>query len=152
VDTSKSFSPGTLATFEQSDLVFLVTTADLPSLRNIQRGLPMLKRMLVKGQDQIRLVVNRYNKRDAISLEDVKRAIGVGVYWTLSNDYEAVVRSVNAGKPIVLNGTSSYTKDLKAFAADVAGLKRARSNGRGLGRLFGRFRKESEPAKKGEKP
>jgi pilus assembly protein CpaE len=152
VDTSKSFSPGTLATFEQSDLVFLVTTADLPSLRNIQRGLPMLKRMLVKGQEQIRLVVNRYNKRDAISLEDVKRAIGVGVYWTLSNDYEAVVRSVNAGKPIVLNGTSSYTKDLKAFAADVAGLKRARSNGRGLGRLFGRFRKDPEPAKKGEKP
>src|SRR4029453_17855687 len=41
VDTSKSFSQATLATFEQADQVFLVTTADLPSLRNIQRGLPM---------------------------------------------------------------------------------------------------------------
>ena len=34
----------------------------------------------------------------------------------LSNDYEAVVRSVNAGKPIVLDGTSRYGRDLKAFA------------------------------------
>jgi len=148
VDTSKSFSPTTLATFEQSDLVFLVSTADLPSLRNIQRGLPMMKRMLVKGQEQIRLVVNRYNPRDAISLEDVRKSLGLAVYWTLSNDYDAVVRSVNAGKPIVLNGSSNYTKDLKAFAADVAGLKTGRSNGRGsVRRLLDRFR----PAPKARK-
>ena len=40
---------------------FLVTNADLPSLRNIQRGLPLLRRMLGRGEDQFRLVVNRYN-------------------------------------------------------------------------------------------
>jgi pilus assembly protein CpaE len=140
VDTSKSFSQSTLATFEQSDLVFLVTTVDLSSLRNIQRGLPMLKRMLPRGQDQIRLVINRYNRKDAISLEDVKRTIGLSPYWTLSNDYDAVLRSVNDGKPIVLNGTSQCTKDLKAFAAAVAGVRDKRGAGLGLGRMFDRLR------------
>ena len=152
VDTSKSFSPDTLATFEQSDLVFLVSSADLPSLRNIQRGLPMMKRMLVKGQDQVRLVVNRYNPRDAISLDDIHKALGIPVYWTLSNDYEAVVRSVNSGKPIVLDGSSRYGKDLKAFAAGVAGLQAARSNGNGFRRLLGRFRIAGKTFRKGEQP
>ena len=92
VDTSKSFSPATLAAFEQADLVFLVTNVDLPSLRNIQRGLPLLKRVLARGEEQIRLVVNRYHPDDEISLKDVERTLGLKVYWTLSNDYEAVMR------------------------------------------------------------
>ncbi|MGH7579004.1 MAG: AAA family ATPase, partial [Gemmatimonadales bacterium] len=45
VDTSKSFSPATLASLEQADLAFIVTNVDLASLRNLQRGLPLLKRM-----------------------------------------------------------------------------------------------------------
>lgn len=140
VDTSKSFSPDTLATFEQSDLVFLVSNADLPSLRNIQRGLPMMKRMLVKGQDQVRLVVNRYNPRDAISLKDIQNALGIPVYWTMSNDYEAVVRSINVGRPLVLDSNSRYGKDLKSFAAAVAGLQGTGSNGKGFGRFLSRLR------------
>lgn len=140
VDTSKSFTPSTLATFEQSDLVFLVTTVDLSSLRNIQRGLPMLKRMLPRGEEQIRLVVNRYNSRDAISIDDVKRAIGLSVYWTLSNDYEAVTHSHTTGKPIVLNGTSAYAKDLKALVSDVAGLQSGAPAQRGVARLLSRLR------------
>ena len=50
VDTPRSFSPATLAAFEQADLVFLVTNVDLASLRNIQRGLPLLKRVLPEGR------------------------------------------------------------------------------------------------------
>ena len=71
VDTSKSFSPATLAAFEQADLAFIVTNVDLASLRNLQRGLPLLKRMLGRGDDHIRLIVNRYHSDNDISLEDV---------------------------------------------------------------------------------
>jgi septum formation inhibitor-activating ATPase MinD len=111
----------------------------------------MMKRMLVKGQEQVRLVVNRYNPRDAISVDDIKKVLGIPVYWTLSNDYEAVVRSVNAGKPIVLDNTSRYGRDLKAFAAAVAGLD-ARSNGKGFGRFLNRFRLRGKTSTKGEQP
>ena len=150
VDTSKSFSADTLATFEQSDLVFLVSNADLPSLRNIQRGLPMMKRMLVKGQDQVRLVVNRYNPRDAISIGDIEKALGIPVYWKMSNDYEAVVRSINNGKPLVLDNSSRYGKDLRAFATAVAGLQGGGRNGKGLGGLLSRFRGKVKQSRKDE--
>jgi len=122
VDTSKSFSPTTLAAFDQSDTVFVVVALDLPSLRNVQRGLPLLKRVLPRGLEQARLIVNRYQPDEEIGLKEVEQTLGLKVFWTLSNDYEAVIRSINQGKPIVLNGSSKYTKDVKALGAKIAGL------------------------------
>jgi pilus assembly protein CpaE len=60
VDTSKSFSPATLAAIEQADLAFIVTNVDLASLRNLQRGLRCSRRCGA-GRRDIRLVVNRYH-------------------------------------------------------------------------------------------
>ena len=122
VDTARSFSAQTLAIFEQAELVFIVTTADLPSLRNIQRGIPLLKRVLAKGEEQLRLILNRYDPGDAVSVEDVERSLGLKVFWKVSNDFEAVMGSVNAGKPIVLNGGSPYTADLRGLAGMLTGL------------------------------
>ena len=135
VDTSKSFSQSTLATFEQSDQVFLVTTADLPSLRNIQRGLPLMRRVL-RGEDQLRLVINRFDPKDQISVKDIERSLGLKVFWKLSNDYEAVLGSLNTGKPIVMNGTSSYSKDLKSLGVALAGAEgQTERRGRIMGAL-----------------
>lgn len=123
VDTSKSFSPATLAAFEQAELAFLVTNVDLASLRNIQRGLPLLKRMMGRNEGHIRLVVNRYDGDNDISLNDVRRTLGLEVFWTLCNDYQGVSRSINTGTPIVLNGKSRYSQDLKGMGLAIAGIK-----------------------------
>jgi pilus assembly protein CpaE len=131
VDTSKAFSQATLVTFEQADLVFLVATADLPSLRNIQRTLPMMRRTLVRGEEQLRLILNRYDAGDTITVSDIEKTLGLKVFWKLSNDYEAVIGSLNSGKPIVLNGTSKYSKDLKALSAALVGLKPGSGTRRG---------------------
>ncbi|MGH3993415.1 MAG: AAA family ATPase, partial [Pseudonocardiaceae bacterium] len=122
VDTPKTFSPGTLAAFDQADLVFLVTNVDLPSLRNIQRGLPMLKRVLPRGSEQIRLIINRYNAENDISVEDVQRTLAMKAFGRIGNDYEAVITAINTGKPIVLSGKSKYARDLKALGTRIAGL------------------------------
>jgi pilus assembly protein CpaE len=138
VDTSKSFSPATLASLEQADLAFVVTNVDLASLRNLQRGLPLLKRMLGRDEKHIRLVVNRYHPDNEISLEDVARTVGVPVYHTLCNDYDEVSRSISTGKPIVLNGNSKFSRDMKALGAEVTGI-------RGKGEAGGRLRALSAP-------
>jgi pilus assembly protein CpaE len=139
VDTSKSFSPATLAAFEQADLAFIVTNVDLASLRNIQRGLPLMKRMMGRSEDHVRLIVNRYNSASDISLKDVEHTLGLPIFRALSNDYEGVSRSINTGKPIVLSGNSKYGADIQALARDVTGLKAKKEKaGVRLGKLFGR--------------
>jgi pilus assembly protein CpaE len=144
VDTSKSLSPATLAVFEQSDLVFVVTSADLPSIRNIQRGLPLIRRALVGGEAQIRVVVNRYRGGESISIKDIERTLGLKVYSTLSNDYEAVITSVNSGTPLVLNGNSRYAKDLRALGSQISGLRNGKP-GRGLNPLRNLWQRVHKP-------
>ena len=123
VDTSKSFSPPTLATFEQADKVFLITHVDLPSLRNITRCLPLLERMgSVKGDEWLRLVVNRYQTSDPISLKEIEKTLGLPVYWTLGTDFESVMNSINSGKPVVLADKSAFARDLKSLVTSVTGL------------------------------
>jgi pilus assembly protein CpaE len=150
VDTPKSFAVESIAAFEEADRVFLVTTAGVPALRNLQRCKPVLERVFGKGDERLRLVVNRYDSSDVISLEDVKRTVGLDVYWTLSNDYEAVSHSINSATPVAQNARSRYARDLQALGVDVLGL-RPRANGgrrlsgsRILGDLIGRFRGRSE--------
>jgi Flp pilus assembly CpaE family ATPase len=122
-----------------------VTTADLPSLRNIQRALPMMRRVLVRGEDQLQLIINRYDPRDQISEKDIERSLGLKVFWKLSNDYEAVLGSLNTGKPIVLNGSSSYTKDLKSLGAMLAGTGSTERRSR----IFGALSRLTSGKKKG---
>jgi pilus assembly protein CpaE len=156
VDTPRSFAPSTLTVFEQTDLLFIVSVADLQSLRNIQRGIPLFKRVLTKGQEQVRLVLNRYDPDDAISVADVERSLGLKVFWKVSNDYEAIMGSVTAGKPIVLNGGSPYTRDLAGLAAELTGTRMDEGSRRArLGRalaapfraVLGKFSKRREGGK-----
>jgi len=142
VDTSKSFSPPTLATFEQADHVFLITNVDLPSLRNITRCLPLLERMgSVKGEDWLRLVVNRYQTSDPISLKEIEKTLGLPVYWTLGNDFESVMNSINSGKPVVMTDKSVFARDLKSLVTTMTGITPEQADGDGLfsgiRRMFG---------------
>jgi pilus assembly protein CpaE len=152
VDTSKSFSPETLAAFEQADDVFLLTTVDLPSLRNIQRALPLLRRVMPRGSEQVHLVVNRYDAASEISLKDVERSLGIPIYATLANDYDSVIRSINTGKPVVLNGARSpYARDIRTLAAKIAHVE-ADGAPEASGGLFGRLMRGSKkPAAEGGK-
>ena len=152
VDTPKSFSPETRAAFEQASGVFLVATVDLPSLRNIQRALPLLRKVMPRGSEQLHLVINRYDPNDEISVKDVEKTLGIPVYATLANDYDAVIRSVNSSRPVVMNGSKSpYARDIRALAARIGGEPAAEVPEREslLGRFTHKFRTAKPAAERG---
>lgn len=142
IDTSKSFGPATVAAFGQADEIFLVATVDLPSLRNIQRVLPLMRRVMPRGDEQLRLLINRYNPDDEISIKEVERSVGLPVFATLSNDYSAVMASINSGKPIILNGRSPYSRDIQTLVTRSAGKAVATTKPDLLARLGAVFRRQ----------
>ncbi|MEJ2151687.1 MAG: AAA family ATPase [Gemmatimonadota bacterium] len=129
VDVSNSFSTRTLAAFEKADEVYLIATADLPSLRNIQRCQHLIGRLSNTGE--LRLVVNRYHPDCDITLEDVEKSIGMEIYWALPNDYQSVIYAINTGQPVILDDASPYTHELEALAAKMTGLPSASSHRKG---------------------
>ncbi len=142
VDTPRSLGPVTLTAFEQSDQIYLVTQADVPSLRNIKRCMPLLDKTTGgHTKDRVRLVLNRHNASgNEIGPEEVERTLGLNIFWKLGNDYETVIRSINTGEPLILGAKgSAFAKDLKGLAHELSGLG-AVTNGKKGGLLsFRRF-------------
>ena len=143
VDAPKTLNPVTLNAFEASDQILLLSTADLQSLRNVTRSLPLLKGLAgSRPDDWIRLVVNRYNPSLAITVGEVERTLGMKVYWTLRNDYRAVIDSINEGRPAVLGKKSLYAQNVQAMAADITGVgAKQKPRSRILGKFLAGARK-----------
>jgi septum formation inhibitor-activating ATPase MinD len=74
------------------------------------------------GGKDLRLIVNRLQPDNDIALEDVEHALGMEVYWTLPNDYEAVIDSINTGRPVILMEHCDYARELEALGARITGL------------------------------
>lgn len=130
VDLSNSFTVRTVATFEKADEIYLVANVDLPSLRNIQRCQHLMTRMVGEAKD-LRLIVNRYQAENEITLEDVERALGLEVYWALPNDYESIIYSINSGRPVILDESCAYTQELQSLAAKITGVPAASARNKG---------------------
>lgn len=129
VDVSNSFAPRTLSVFEKSDETYLISSVDLPSLRNIQRCQHIIGRL--GSAADMRLVVNRYHADGDITLEDVEKALSMEVFWALPNDFESVIYAINTGRPVILDDSSPYTHELEALAAKITGVKADTSRRRG---------------------
>ncbi len=120
VDVSKSLAPQALAALQNADPIFLVTNMDVPSLRNLKRCLPILERVTAGDASKLRLVVNRYNPKSLVRLEDLEETLGIEVFKTLTNDFETVIQAISTGRPLVLQGSSKYSEELKELAKSIA--------------------------------
>ncbi len=109
-----------LAAMQISSSVFLVLTQELASIRNAQRYLGFLLRIGL-SQDQIKLVVNRYNKRvnsNLASRQQIEQTLNREVFFGLPEAYAAALDAINKGRPMVADpgaGSGELGTALKAF-------------------------------------
>lgn len=121
VDVGRPTSPLAKAVLEQADQVYLVLTADVPSLRNAKRLLPRLAGQPESKDERVHLVLNRVGDESEITSADVRTALEVPVSFSLRQDDAHVLRSVNIGEPVVMNGSRSrFCADVKALGLAIA--------------------------------
>ena len=101
VDTSSLLTDVTLAAIDVSDVVVLVTTQDIPSIKNCRLFLDLLQTMGVERQ-RILFAMNRYDKRISITPERVTENLKQEVSAVIPLDEATVMKAVNRGVPFVL--------------------------------------------------
>lgn len=150
VDAPKTLNPATISAVEASDHLMLVTTPDLPSIRNLTRCLPLLKDLTDDGRpdDWIRVVVNRHEASSLISLEQVEETTGHPVFAAVRNDYRTVMNAINEGTPAVMTGSSDFGEDIRSLAGQITGVDVEPGQGGGwLGRLMRSLRNGGDRAR-----
>ena len=101
VDTSSLLTDIVLAAIDHSDAIILVTTQDIPAIKNSRLFLDLLQTM---GIDRGRLVfvMNKYDKRIGITPERVGENLHEKISAVIPLDERIVIPAVNKGIPFML--------------------------------------------------
>ncbi|HSL43929.1 MAG TPA: response regulator [Anaerolineales bacterium] len=102
VDTAALLTDATLAAIDVSDLVVLVTTQDIPSIKNCRLFLD-LSQTLGIDRERILFVMNRFDKRINITPDRVAENLKQEVVSVIPLDEGTATKAVNRGVPFVLD-------------------------------------------------
>ena len=122
VDTTHRLLDSTLAAFDISDLVVLVTTQDVPSIARIRRFLDIANLMNIDPR-RLFTVMNWYDKRVDISPKKVGEIFKHEISATIPKDIVTVYPSINRGTPFMLNGGNRSRPIFQAMDELVNGIR-----------------------------
>lgn len=126
VDTWHSIEDATLAILDLSSTLLLVTTPEVPSLRNTRRLLDLIReRPDLKGKVQI--VLNRYPSKSAVGMREIESSLGLKPLGTIPSDGSLITTSINEGVSF-LSKPSAAANSLIQLANAVAQPRMAREN------------------------
>lgn len=108
VDTGSLLNEFTLAALDASDLVLLLITQDIPSIKNARLFLDLADGLGLT-RNQIVIVMNRYDKRRAITPERVKENFKKEIEAIVPLDERLVVPAMDRGEPFVLRSSNNPT-------------------------------------------
>lgn len=120
IDTSSAFDNITVTALDNSDLILLVSTINVPSVRNCQRCLDAFDRLGYE-EEKTKIIVNRYMENDDIKIEDVEKALDKNIYWRVPNNYYTIMSAINKGQPVSeINNDSNIAKCYRELATDIS--------------------------------
>lgn len=99
VDTPPAFTDQVLAAFDASDELALVTTLDVPALKNLKLTLETLD-LLGYSRQRWNLVLNRSDSKVGLVLDDVQKTLGTTVAAQIPSS-RAVPAAINRGVALV---------------------------------------------------
>jgi pilus assembly protein CpaE len=119
IDTTPMLTDITLGSIENSDLIILIATQDIPSIKNARLFLDLLLSLGI-GRDRVLFVMNKMDKRIAITPERVSSNLKQPVSATIPLDEKSVIPAVNRGVPFILdNRTLPAARGILTLAEEV---------------------------------
>jgi pilus assembly protein CpaE len=100
VDTSRTIDDFTLQVFDESDLIFVVMTADLSCLKNVRLVLETMDSLGFE-RSKVQLVLNRSNAYTGINVDNAESALGRKIGYQIINEYRGAISSLNSGEPFM---------------------------------------------------
>ncbi|MEJ2486384.1 MAG: response regulator [Anaerolineales bacterium] len=129
VDTNSGLDDITLTALDEADLVSVVTTQDIPSIKNVRLFLDL---MIALGypKEKVFLVMNMFDKRRSVTAERVAEITKSEVVAVLPFDDRLVVPAMDRGVPFITqNKTHPISKGIydlaRSLRQKVAALEKA---------------------------
>lgn len=105
VDTSTILTDVVLSTIDNSDVVVLITTQEIPAIKNARSFLDLIQTMGI-NKERVVFAMNRFDKRISISPERVSENLKHEIAATIPFDEKVAITAVNRGVPFMLDNKS----------------------------------------------
>ncbi len=146
IDTSASFHETVLSSLDMSDKILLVSTLDLPTIKNIKSGLDIME-SLRYPKEKINIVLNKASEQFGIKYKDFENTLKHPIWNFVPEDSQTVITSANKGFPFVMTRTETkVAKAILGIATELVKEKEILTEGRksgdkgeknGVKKLFG---------------
>jgi pilus assembly protein CpaE len=105
VDTSPILTDVILSTIDVSNVIVLVTTQEIPAIKNARSFLDLVQTMGM-SKNHVVFAMNRYDKRIAITPERVSENLKHEISVSIPLDEKIAITAVNRGIPFMLDNKS----------------------------------------------
>lgn len=102
VDTSSYVNDITLAVLDMCDVIVLLTTQDIPSIKNNRLFLELMTTLEIP-KEKLVFSLNKYDKRITITPEKIGENLKLKIAAVIPLDERVVIPSVNRGVPFVVD-------------------------------------------------
>ena len=106
VDTWTTFQEVILGIFDVSSEIILLTTLDMPAIKNIRVFLDVCD-AIQYPKERVILVINRADSSGGLSIEDIESSVQHKVSATLVSAGSLVTASINRGVPFIMTDPNS---------------------------------------------
>jgi pilus assembly protein CpaE len=125
IDTPGTFNELIAAALEMANLILLVTSMDIASIKDTALALEMLRAASI-SEDKVKLTINHSTSANSLREEDVERVLEYDVFWRIPHDL-SVTNSTQLGQPVVI--TKPYarvSRSITDLAHTLSGTPRQR--------------------------
>lgn len=113
IDAPGTIDETTAGILCNSDLIILIGLLNISSIRNMQKSVELFSQLEINPA-KIRLLINRYIENSEIKLMDVKKTVGLEVFFKIPNNYLTLVDAMNQAKTV--SETNPHSNIAKAYA------------------------------------
>jgi pilus assembly protein CpaE len=106
VDAGRQLDDRTVEVLEISDSIMVISALDLPTVRNTVCFTALMDKLKVE-RDKTHIVINRFQKKNRLSFDDVETLVGRKVFWSIPNDFEPMSVGIDRGVPAVQHAPRS---------------------------------------------
>ena len=119
VDTPSLLTDVVLSSVDESDIIILIATQEIPAIKNARLFLDLMSSMGIE-RERVVFVMNRYDKRIGITPEKIGENLKIDVAAIIPLDEQSVIPSVNRGVPFILGSkTQPASKGILSLAESV---------------------------------
>ena len=120
IDMAPAFDEQTLTALDETDEVVLVTTLDVPTLKNVKVAVETFDALHI-ARDNRHLVLNRADDEVGINADKVEGILGMSVEAQIGSSLE-IAAATNAGSPVIVSDPEhQLSTAVRALATTLAG-------------------------------